>query len=60
MKPGYNETENADLSTFGFLYGTFPSANLVFILAIQYGIDVDLVSAMNDMRPRQSITDVCF
>ncbi|CAH1118670.1 unnamed protein product [Phaedon cochleariae] len=42
---GYNESENLDLSTYGFLYGTFPSAPTVFVFATQYSIDVDLIAS---------------
>ena len=31
-----NET---DLATFSFLYGTFPTAPTVFVIALQYGIE---------------------
>lgn len=40
---GSNASETIDLSTYGFLYGTFPSAPTVFVFASQYSIDVDLV-----------------
>lgn len=43
IQPGYNESETVDLSTYGFLYGTFPSAPTVFVFATQYSLDVDLV-----------------
>lgn len=46
LHAGYNETETSDLSTYGFLYGTFPSAPTVFVFATQYSLDVDLVSVM--------------
>lgn len=41
---GSNFTETTDLSTFGFLYGTFPSAPGVFAVASHYNTEVDLVS----------------
>lgn len=41
---GVNSTDTLDLSTFGFLYGTFPAAPGVFVFATQYNIDIDLVS----------------
>jgi predicted permease len=44
LHPGFNASETVDLSTYGFLYGTFPSAPTVFVFASQYLIDVDLVS----------------
>lgn len=40
---GHNMSEVQDLSTYGFLYGTFPSAPGVFVYATSYGLDVDLV-----------------
>lgn len=44
LNSGYNTSETVDLSTFGFLYGTFPSAPAVFVFATQYSLDIDLVS----------------
>lgn len=41
---GSNFTETTDLSTFGFLYGTFPAAPGVFVVATRYNVDIDLVS----------------
>lgn len=41
---GSNFTETTDLSTFGFLYGTFPAAPGVFAVASHYNTEVDLVS----------------
>jgi len=40
---GSNFTETTDLSTFGFLYGTFPSAPGAFAVATHYNTDIDLV-----------------
>ncbi|XP_056633190.1 integral membrane protein GPR155 [Diorhabda sublineata] len=45
LHPGYNETETVDLSTYGFLYGTFPSAPTVFVFSTQYSIDIDLIAS---------------
>ncbi|XP_063930387.1 lysosomal cholesterol signaling protein [Zophobas morio] len=42
---GYNASETVDLSTYGFLYGTFPSAPTVFVFATQYAIDIDLIAS---------------
>ncbi|XP_018569986.1 integral membrane protein GPR155 [Anoplophora glabripennis] len=42
---GFNKSETVDLSTYGFLYGTFPSAPTVFVFATQYVIDVDLIAS---------------
>lgn len=44
VNAGATENETVDLSTYGFLYGTFPSAPTVFVFATQYSLDVDLVS----------------
>ncbi|XP_058838911.1 integral membrane protein GPR155 [Topomyia yanbarensis] len=44
MNAGANFTETTDLSTFGFLYGTFPAAPGVFVIASQYNQDVDLIA----------------
>ncbi|KAG8313102.1 hypothetical protein J6590_010196 [Homalodisca vitripennis] len=40
----HNSTEVQDLSTYGFLYGTFPSAPSVFVYATSYSMDVDLIA----------------
>lgn len=45
IKPGANETETLDFSTYGFLYGTFPAAPGVFVFATQYNVDIDLVKS---------------
>ncbi|CAG9862622.1 unnamed protein product [Phyllotreta striolata] len=45
LHAGHNESETVDLSTYGFLYGTFPSAPTVFVFATQYSIDVDLIAS---------------
>uniref|UniRef100_A0A675B322 Uncharacterized protein n=1 Tax=Anopheles darlingi TaxID=43151 RepID=A0A675B322_ANODA len=45
MNAGANFTETTDLSTFGFLYGTFPAAPGVFVIASQYNRDVDLIAS---------------
>lgn len=42
---GSNTSQTLDLSTYGFLYGTFPAAPTVFVFASQYGIDVDLIAS---------------
>lgn len=44
LKAGANASDTLDLSTYGFLYGTFPTAPGVFVYAAQYNLDVDLVS----------------
>lgn len=45
MEAGINITDTTDLSTFGFLYGTFPAAPGVFVIASQYNSDVDLIAS---------------
>lgn len=45
MNAGANFSDTTDLSTFGFLYGTFPAAPGVFVIASQYHTDVDLIAA---------------
>lgn len=45
LHAGFNKSETLDLSTYGFLYGTFPSAPTVFVFATQYMIDVDLIAS---------------
>ncbi|XP_065335026.1 lysosomal cholesterol signaling protein [Cloeon dipterum] len=45
IKPGVNETDTLDYSTFGFLYGTFPAAPGVFVFATQYNVDIDLIAS---------------
>ncbi|XP_049954684.1 integral membrane protein GPR155 [Schistocerca serialis cubense] len=42
---GENSTDTLDLSTYGFLYGTFPSAPGVFVFATQYSVDIDLIAS---------------
>ena len=39
-----NSTVSTELSNYGFLYGTFPSAPGVFVYATHYNLEVDLVS----------------
>lgn len=43
LQAGFNESDTGELSAYGFLYGTFPSAPAVFVFATQYSVDVDLV-----------------
>lgn len=45
INPGADANETVDLSNFGFLYGTFPTAPGVFVYATQFGVDVDLVAS---------------
>ncbi|XP_068142293.1 lysosomal cholesterol signaling protein [Drosophila tropicalis] len=44
MQAGANFNETTELSTFGFLYGTFPAAPGAFVIATQYNIEVELVA----------------
>ncbi|XP_069678473.1 lysosomal cholesterol signaling protein isoform X1 [Periplaneta americana] len=43
--PGINASDTMDLSTYGFLYGVFPSAPGVFVFATQYSLDIDLIAS---------------
>lgn len=45
INPGSNYTETTDLSTYGFLYGTFPSAPGAFVIATQYDTDMNLIAS---------------
>ncbi|KAF7286570.1 hypothetical protein GWI33_004610 [Rhynchophorus ferrugineus] len=45
LNAGSNTSETLDLSTYGFFYGTFPSAPGVFVFATQYMMDVDLIAS---------------
>ncbi|XP_075238651.1 integral membrane protein GPR155 homolog anchor [Lycorma delicatula] len=40
-----NATDIADMSTFGFLYGTIPAAPATFVYAVSYNINADLVAS---------------
>lgn len=44
MRAGANYSDTTDLSTYAFLYGTFPSAPGVFVIATQYQTDIDLIA----------------
>lgn len=44
MHAGANYSDTTDLGTYAFLYGTFPSAPGVFVIATQYQTDVDLIA----------------
>ena len=39
-----NATLTSELSMFGFLYGTFPTAPTVFVIANQYGVETEVGS----------------
>lgn len=44
LRPGVNANDTLNLSTFGFMYGTFPTAPMVFVLSTQYDVEVESVS----------------
>ena len=44
MAPGVNENDTDNLSNYGFLYGTIPTAPSVFVYASNYGIEQDMVA----------------
>ncbi|XP_002021255.2 integral membrane protein GPR155 [Drosophila persimilis] len=44
MQAGQNFNDTTELSTFGFLYGTFPAAPGAFVIATQYNMEVELVA----------------
>ena len=43
LQAGKTANETMDLSNYGFLYGTFPTAPGVFVYATQFNVDTDLV-----------------
>ncbi|KAJ8676223.1 hypothetical protein QAD02_012009 [Eretmocerus hayati] len=45
LNAGQDLTDTADLSTFGFLYGTIPTAPALFIFTLRYNIDIDLIAS---------------
>lgn len=45
LSAGQNITDTSDLSTFGFLYGTIPTAPALFIFTLRYNIDIDLIAS---------------
>lgn len=45
LNAGADANETVDLSNFGFLYGTFPTAPGVFVYATHFGVNVDLVAS---------------
>ncbi|XP_067644870.1 lysosomal cholesterol signaling protein isoform X2 [Eurosta solidaginis] len=44
MQAGKDFNDTTELSTFGFLYGTFPAAPGAFVIASQYNVEVELVA----------------
>ncbi|KAK0178661.1 hypothetical protein PV327_007533 [Microctonus hyperodae] len=45
LNAGTNETDTTDLSTYGFLYGTIPTAPTLFIFSLRYNVDIDLIAS---------------
>lgn len=44
INPGATHNETVELGTYGFLYGTFPTAPGIFVFAMQYNIAADLIA----------------
>jgi len=44
LQAGADANETLELSNYGFLYGTFPSAPSVFVFSTQFNIDSALVT----------------
>ncbi|PBC32634.1 Integral membrane protein [Apis cerana cerana] len=40
-----NATDTQDLSTYGFLYGTIPTAPALFIFTLRYNLEIDLIAS---------------
>ncbi|XP_012533910.1 integral membrane protein GPR155 [Monomorium pharaonis] len=45
LNAGNNVTETRDLSTYGFLYGTIPTAPTLFIFTLRYNVEIDLIAS---------------
>jgi predicted permease len=45
LQAGADVNETIDLSNYGFLYGTFPTAPGVFVYSTQFNVDADLVAS---------------
>ncbi|KAG7198737.1 hypothetical protein KM043_001725 [Ampulex compressa] len=45
LNVGKNATETRDLSTYGFLYGTIPTAPALFIFSLRYNLEIDLIAS---------------
>ncbi|XP_011052542.1 PREDICTED: integral membrane protein GPR155 [Acromyrmex echinatior] len=45
LNAGDNVTETRNLSTYGFLYGTIPTAPALFIFTLRYNIEIDLIAS---------------
>ncbi|XP_012254388.2 integral membrane protein GPR155 [Athalia rosae] len=45
LNAGENAMDTRDLSTFGFLYGTLPTAPALFVFTLQYTLDINLIAS---------------
>ncbi|OAD54808.1 hypothetical protein WN48_06007 [Eufriesea mexicana] len=45
LNAGENATDTQDLSTYGFLYGTIPTAPALFIFTVRYNLEIDLIAS---------------
>ncbi|XP_076647904.1 integral membrane protein GPR155 homolog anchor [Halictus rubicundus] len=45
LDAGQNATDTQDLSTYGFLYGTIPTAPALFIFTLRYNLETDLIAS---------------
>lgn len=45
ISAGENSTDTQDLSTYGFLYGTIPTAPALFIFTLRYNLEIDLIAS---------------
>lgn len=45
LNAGENSTDTRDLSTYGFLYGTIPTAPALFIFTLRYNLEIDLIAS---------------
>ncbi|CAK9799087.1 Integral membrane protein GPR155 [Anthophora quadrimaculata] len=45
LNAGENSTNTEDLSTYGFLYGTIPTAPALFIFTLRYNLEIDLIAS---------------
>ncbi|XP_012227466.1 lysosomal cholesterol signaling protein isoform X2 [Linepithema humile] len=45
LNAGDDVNKTTDLSTYGFLYGTIPTAPALFIFTLQYNLEIDLIAS---------------
>ncbi|XP_066587563.1 lysosomal cholesterol signaling protein [Prorops nasuta] len=45
LNVGENSSDTQELSTYGFLYGTIPTAPALFIFTLRYNIEIDLIAS---------------